>query len=42
MKPLLSDPKGVAKAVLYAVNQPIEVNIADIVVGPPKVMNILH
>jgi NADP-dependent 3-hydroxy acid dehydrogenase YdfG len=42
MKPLLSDPKGVAKAVLYAVTQPIEVNIADIVVGPPKVMKTLH
>jgi NADP-dependent 3-hydroxy acid dehydrogenase YdfG len=40
MKPLLSDPKDVAKAVLYAVTQPIEVNIADIVVGPPKLMNI--
>lgn len=36
MKQLLGDPKDVAKAVLYAVTQPIEVNIADIVVRPPK------
>lgn len=42
MKQLLSDPKDVAKAVLYAVTQPIEVNIADIVVRPPKAMNIPH
>jgi NADP-dependent 3-hydroxy acid dehydrogenase YdfG len=26
----------VAKAVLYAVTQPIEVNVAEIVVRPPK------
>jgi NADP-dependent 3-hydroxy acid dehydrogenase YdfG len=42
MKQLLSDPNDVAKAVLYAVTQPIEVNIADIVVRPPKAMNIPH
>ena len=42
MKQLLSDPNDVAKAVLYAVTQPIEVNIAEIVVRPPKAMNIPH
>ena len=38
MKQVLGDPKDVAKAVLYAVTQPIEVNIADIVVRPAKAM----
>jgi NADP-dependent 3-hydroxy acid dehydrogenase YdfG len=38
MKQLLGDPNDVAKAVLYAVTQPIEVNIADIVVRPPKAL----
>jgi len=32
---LLADPDSVANAVLYVVTQPIEVNIADIVVRPP-------
>ncbi len=36
MKQLLGDPEDVANAVLYAVTQPIHVNIADIVVRPPK------
>lgn len=31
----LANPDSVAKAVLYVVTQPIEVNIADIVVRPP-------
>lgn len=35
MSSLLADPDAVAKAVLYVVTQPIEVNIADIVVRPP-------
>ena len=42
MKQLLGDPNDVAKAVLYAVTQPIEVNIADIVVRPPRSMNVPH
>lgn len=39
MKQLLGSPEDVAKAVLYAVTQPIHVNIADIVVRPPKSIN---
>jgi NADP-dependent 3-hydroxy acid dehydrogenase YdfG len=42
MKQLLGNPNDVAKAVLYAVTQPIEVNIADIVVRPPRAMNLPH
>ena len=42
LKQLLGNPNDVAKAVLYAVTQPIEVNIADIVVRPPKSMNVPH
>ncbi len=36
MAKLLSNPDDVARAVLYAVTQPIDVNIAEIVVRPPK------
>lgn len=36
MKQLLSSPEDVAEAVLFAVTLPISVNIADIVVRPPK------
>ena len=42
LKQLLCNPNDVAKAVLYAVTQPIEVNIADIVVRPPRSMNLPH
>lgn len=42
MKQLLGHPNDVARAVLYAVTQPIEVNIADIVVRPPKSMSVPH
>jgi len=40
VKKLLSDSDDVAKAVLYAVTQPIEVNKSGIVVRSPKAMNI--
>jgi NADP-dependent 3-hydroxy acid dehydrogenase YdfG len=42
LKQLLGNPNDVAKAVLFAVTQPIEVNIADIVVRPPRAMNLSH
>jgi NADP-dependent 3-hydroxy acid dehydrogenase YdfG len=40
LKPMLGDPEDVAKVVLYAVTQPIHVNLADIVVRPPKQLNL--
>ncbi len=40
MKELLGDPNDVAEAVLYAVTQPIHVNLADIVVRPPKQLDL--
>jgi len=36
MRQLLGDPSDIANAVLFAVTQPIHVNIADISVRPPK------
>ncbi len=39
LKQMLGDPADVAEAVLYAVTQPIHVNLADIVVRPPKQIN---
>ena len=39
---LLGNPNDVAKAVIYAVTQPIEVNIADIVVRPPRAITLTH
>ncbi|MFQ5415785.1 MAG: SDR family oxidoreductase [Myxococcota bacterium] len=39
LRQLLGDPDDVARAVLYAVTQPIHVNVADIVVRPPKQLN---
>ena len=38
----LCSPDDVANAVMYAVTQPITVNIADIVVRPPRAMTIPH
>jgi NADP-dependent 3-hydroxy acid dehydrogenase YdfG len=40
MRQLLGHPDDVAEAVLFAVTQPIHVNIADIVVRPPKQLNL--
>ena len=42
MPETLCSPEDVARAVLFAVTQPINVNIADIVVRPPKAMTIPH
>lgn len=36
LRQILAHPDDVAEAVLYAVTQPIHVNVADIVVRPPK------
>jgi NADP-dependent 3-hydroxy acid dehydrogenase YdfG len=40
LRNLLGRPEDVAEAVLFAVTQPINVNIADIVVRPPKSLNL--
>jgi len=40
MRQLLGSPESVAEAVLYAVTQPIDVNVAEIVVRPPKQLNL--
>jgi NADP-dependent 3-hydroxy acid dehydrogenase YdfG len=40
LRKLLGNAEDVAKAVLYAITQPIDVNIADIVVRPPKTLNL--
>lgn len=39
---MLCQPSDVANAVLYAVSQPINVNVAEIVVRPPRAMNLAH
>ncbi len=40
MRQVLAGPEDVAAAVLYAVTQPIHVNVAEIVVRPPKQLNL--
>jgi NADP-dependent 3-hydroxy acid dehydrogenase YdfG len=40
MSRLLGNPEDVANAVFYAVTQPIDVNVFEIVVRPPKQLNI--
>jgi NADP-dependent 3-hydroxy acid dehydrogenase YdfG len=40
LRQLLGDPDDVARAVLYAVTQPIHVNLADIVVRPAKQLDL--
>ncbi len=40
MQQVLGNPNDVAEAVLYAVTQPIQVNVAEIVVRPPKQLNL--
>jgi NADP-dependent 3-hydroxy acid dehydrogenase YdfG len=39
LKQILCDPDAIARAVLYAVTQPIEVDVAEIVVRPPRASN---
>ncbi len=39
MRQTLGSPEDIASAVLYAVSQPIDVNVAQIVVRPPKQLN---
>lgn len=40
MKELLLDPRAVADAVLFAVTQPIHVDISEVVVRPPKALQL--
>jgi len=40
LRQLLGSPEDVAVAVLFAVTQPIQVDIADITVRPPKALNL--
>jgi len=40
MRQLLASPEDVAEAVLFAISQPIQVNVAEIVVRPPKQLNL--
>ncbi|MBW2722832.1 MAG: SDR family NAD(P)-dependent oxidoreductase [Deltaproteobacteria bacterium] len=42
MKHRFGDPNDVAKTVLFAVTQPIDVNIAEIVVRPPMALSLPH
>jgi hypothetical protein len=40
MSRILARPEDVARAVLYAVTQPIDVNVFEIVVRPPKQLSL--
>jgi NADP-dependent 3-hydroxy acid dehydrogenase YdfG len=40
MRQLLGRPEDIADAVLYAISQPIHVNVAEIVVRPPKALSL--
>jgi NADP-dependent 3-hydroxy acid dehydrogenase YdfG len=40
MRQLLASPEDVAEAVVFAISQPIQVNVAEIVVRPPKQLSI--
>jgi NADP-dependent 3-hydroxy acid dehydrogenase YdfG len=40
LRQVLGRPEDVAEAVLFAVSQPIHVNVAEIVVRPPKALNL--
>jgi NADP-dependent 3-hydroxy acid dehydrogenase YdfG len=42
LKERFADPVHVARAVLYVVTQPIDINIEDVVVRPPKALNLAH
>jgi len=42
LQQMLCSPADVARAVLFAVTQPINVNVADIVVRPPRAMTLPH
>jgi NADP-dependent 3-hydroxy acid dehydrogenase YdfG len=39
LQQVLCRPEDIARAVLYAVTQPIDVNVAEIVVRPPRALN---
>jgi NADP-dependent 3-hydroxy acid dehydrogenase YdfG len=40
MRQVLGRPEDIAEVVLFAVTQPITVNVAEIVVRPPKQLNL--
>ena len=42
LKQMLCSPADIARAILFVVTQPINVNIADIVVRPPRAMTLPH
>jgi NADP-dependent 3-hydroxy acid dehydrogenase YdfG len=42
MKKNLCSAEDIANAVMYVVTQPINVNVADIVVRPPRAMTTPH